>query len=280
MPDNALKRACYVVRFLFADNYAVRNSYFKRSGRVAVMGINEKLTDIPETRWLPKSSNRYAGLGAIDGSPVCVSGEANILCHCNDIDFPNDVFVHEVAHGVHLLGAKFGINGWNNRLRKQYNVAKITGLWKDTYAMQSTEEYFAEGVMSFFNVKNHLEEPDGMDGPISTRNRLKEYDPVLYQLIREIFPCNNVYLKSCESDRDSESMQELKMDCKISDEDNIDSSITITELIKIGGLRGKYKCIGECADKDPDCTEWANSGECTKNPVYMFHKCRRSCDGC
>ena len=48
--DSALKRACYVVRFAFADRYDVRNGYYKNYGRVALMGVNEVTTHIPEHR--------------------------------------------------------------------------------------------------------------------------------------------------------------------------------------------------------------------------------------
>lgn len=48
--DDALKRACYVVRFLLADNQGVRESYYKLSGRVAIMASHEVTTSIPEHR--------------------------------------------------------------------------------------------------------------------------------------------------------------------------------------------------------------------------------------
>jgi prolyl 4-hydroxylase len=35
-----------------------------------------------------------------------------------------------------------------------------------------------------------------------------------------------------------------------------------------------------CQDDHDSCTEWADSGECIKNPKYMYSKCRRSCQAC
>lgn len=141
--DNALKRACYVTRFLFADSFAVRNSFFQRSGRTAVIGQNEGTTSIPEHSFLPAWWNdRARGLGATDHAPVSTGGEENLLCYRND-RYPNeDIFLHEFSHGVHNLGAKYAINGWNQRLARQYSVARQRGLWRNTYSMSTVEEYF------------------------------------------------------------------------------------------------------------------------------------------
>ncbi|CAA0820224.1 Probable prolyl 4-hydroxylase 7 [Striga hermonthica] len=43
---------------------------------------------------------------------------------------------------------------------------------------------------------------------------------------------------------------------------------------------------GDCLDKDPNCPDWAESGECDKNPLYMVGSngaagyCRKSCKAC
>jgi len=35
-----------------------------------------------------------------------------------------------------------------------------------------------------------------------------------------------------------------------------------------------------CENEHPSCGEWADSGECTKNPGYMHSQCRKSCGTC
>ena len=50
------------------------------------------------------------------------------------------------------------------------------------------------GLQSYFN--NHIEGPspsNGVHGPINTNSELKSYDPGLYQLIKELYPCGNTY---------------------------------------------------------------------------------------
>lgn len=59
----------------------------------------------------------------------------------------------------------------------------------------------AEGVQSFFNVNDYSATPNGIHGPISTRDKLRTYDPALYQLIEEVWPCHNTYLKRCVTSR-------------------------------------------------------------------------------
>ena len=36
----------------------------------------------------------------------------------------------------------------------------------------------------------------------------------------------------------------------------------------------------ECTDKNMYCKDWAGSGECTKNPLYMKMQCAKSCNTC
>ncbi|CCH63800.1 ShKT domain-containing protein [Caenorhabditis elegans] len=37
---------------------------------------------------------------------------------------------------------------------------------------------------------------------------------------------------------------------------------------------------GGCEDADPKCTEWAATGECATNAVWMMANCRKSCHSC
>ncbi|CAC5415195.1 unnamed protein product [Mytilus coruscus] len=278
--DNALRRACYVVRFMFADNKDVRTSYFKRYGRVAVISASEETTDIPEHRWLPKRMNeRTRGLGATDYAPVCTAGEENASCFCKDRYFLEDIFVHEVAHGAHLLGAKYAIAGWNTKLINQFESAQRTGLWNNTYAMNSSAEYFAEGVQSYFNVNTHLDKADGVHGPISNRKSLQKYDPALYDLVHEVFPCKNTFLKRCESTRGKELEQELKMNCKESSNEVISKDSTMSDVDYEDNL-GLGDRISYCKDNDKMCVIWAFKGECTTNQGYMVFNCQKSCQVC
>ncbi|CAL1528605.1 unnamed protein product, partial [Lymnaea stagnalis] len=142
--DGALSRACYVLRVLLADHSAIRQSFYKLFGRVAVIGSGERVTAVPEYRFLPDHWNeRSRGLGATESVPVSSGAEENLLCYRNGSDryAKEDIFLHELAHGVHLLGAKYAIPGWQRDLERAYESVNKTGLWNDTYSRQSAEEY-------------------------------------------------------------------------------------------------------------------------------------------
>ena len=73
VPDDALRRACYVLRFLFADHSGVRREYYRRHGRVAMVAASEGITEIPEYSHLDPTfwNARARGLGATDQYPIC-----------------------------------------------------------------------------------------------------------------------------------------------------------------------------------------------------------------
>ena len=72
VPDDALKRACYVLRFMLADHSGVREWFYRKHGRVGVMAETEVTTDIPEHSWLEPTfwDERARGLGATEAWPI------------------------------------------------------------------------------------------------------------------------------------------------------------------------------------------------------------------
>lgn len=69
--DAALRRACYVVVFLFADRKDIRTWFYKRRGRAGVIALREGVTSIPEHSWLASWWNQRArGLGATLTHPI------------------------------------------------------------------------------------------------------------------------------------------------------------------------------------------------------------------
>ena len=116
-----MKRACYVVRFIFADRYDIRNAYYNNYGRVALMGVSEVATSIPEHRFLGLWWNIHASrLGATPQAPVSTGGEENALC-LNDRYRVEEIVLHEISHGLHLLGVNYVIRGFDGSLRSLYN---------------------------------------------------------------------------------------------------------------------------------------------------------------
>lgn len=84
--------------------------------------------------------------------------------------------------GISLVDTDFG-----NELRATFAQALEEGLWDNTYASTSLEEYFAEGVQSWFNANMKVEEPNGIHNDINSNEELKAYDPRLHSLISKYF---------------------------------------------------------------------------------------------
>lgn len=80
--DDALKRACYTVRFLFADHSGIRAMVYKLGGRFAIMSATEVTLDIPEhSRMGEYWNHRARGLGATLYNPITTGAEENVLCY-------------------------------------------------------------------------------------------------------------------------------------------------------------------------------------------------------
>lgn len=270
VPDDALRRGCYVLRFLLADHSAIRREFYRRHGRVGMVAHSEGITEIPEYSHLdPVFWNaRARGLGATDQYPMCTGAEENILCYSRDRYPRQDICLHEYAHGVHALGAKYAISGWDNKLSYWYKTRKSQGLWRNTYSMSTYMEYFAEGVQSWFYVNREANPPDGINNHVNTREELKAYDYELYKLIAQVFPCKNTFIKRCEKSRSKELAQKLKMDCDKGDGDVEPDPDPEPEP-------------DECQDKHQNCKAWKDAGYCSgDHEEYMSVNCKKSCGTC
>jgi hypothetical protein len=94
------------------------------------------------------------------------------------------IAIHEFAHAQSLLS---GNQTYLARLDSIYQSAMSRGLWANTYSTTSSQEYWAEGVQAWFDCNTFRETPDGVHGPVSTRDRLKTYDSELAALIRDFY---------------------------------------------------------------------------------------------
>lgn len=167
--------------------------------RVGIMAQSEVTTDIPEhsnlntvfpdTDW----DARARGLGAIPSRPASTGAEENLLCLLGDVYAGQDIFVHEFAHTIHIMGiAQFDPN-FEQRLERTFTNARNAGLWNDTYAGTNELEYWAEGVQSWFNVNEGVRA--GVTNHVNTRAELRDYDLALHDLIAEYFPTD--YQPAC-----------------------------------------------------------------------------------
>lgn len=192
--DMAVVKACKIIEFMLADRRDIRSRLKRKHKKFGVVGGFEVITDIPEYSHLPSWYNQRArGIGGTENVRMTVSSEENLMCEPYD-QYKEDIYVHEVAHGLHLVGSD---GSFKHSVLSAYRKAKRNKLWQNTYALYDYREYFAEGVQSFFNYEGgHIEAPgpktgNGVQNNIDTREKLFYYDRRLFNIIHRLFPCAN-----------------------------------------------------------------------------------------
>lgn len=194
--DYALREAAFLVNKMLAQRPDVRTAMIQSGSRLCIMGHSEFTTDLPEFRWLAKSSPvpgvdgrdywdaRARGLGGSQTDPLCSCAEENLLGFPGDPYAAENILIHEFAHNMHLRGLVNVDPQFDGRLQAIYDKAMAEGLWKGKYASVNHHEYFAEGVQSWFNDNR---ENDHDHNHVNTREELIAYDPGLAGICREVF---------------------------------------------------------------------------------------------
>lgn len=193
--DEALIRAGKVISAMLSKRPDVKQVMVEKRCKVMIIGEQEQVCDLPEyahicdtpenvTYW----NKRARGFGGAPEDTYSASfGEENVLCLEGDRYRGESILVHEFAHLIHTIGI-VGINpDFDSELEELRRHALEKGLWKDTYAIGNKEEYFAETVQSFFDCNRFSPEPSGVHNAIYSRDKLKEYDPMVYYLLQQYF---------------------------------------------------------------------------------------------
>jgi acetyl esterase/lipase len=185
--DYALLEAAYLVDMLLARRPDVRKAMVASGSRLIIMGRQEFTTQMPEyADFTPKDywDRRARGLGGSRTDPVCSCAEENVLAFPGDPYSTESIVIHEFAHNIHLRGMLNVDPSFDERVEAAYAAAMEQGLWKTKYASTNRNEYFAEGVQSWFD---NNREDDHDHNHVNTRAELIEYDPGLAALCREVF---------------------------------------------------------------------------------------------
>lgn len=185
--DFAMKEAAWLVNMMLAQRPDIKRAMIDGGSRMVVMDYQQMTTDVPEHAHLrPKDywDRRARGLGGSRTDPICSCGEENLLGYPGDPYPTENILIHEFAHSIHLRGIVRIDPTFDDRLQQTYNTAMKAGLWKDKYAASNKNEYWAEGVQSWFDNNRPA---DGSHNHVNTRRELIEYDPALADLCKEIF---------------------------------------------------------------------------------------------
>lgn len=188
--DAALLAARDVVIAMTSHRPELRKALADYDVRVAIVGVSEKRTEIPEHASPEVEAGRKRlsrARGATKEIPVATVGEENVLCFASDRFIQQNMLVHELAHSIENIAMRTLEPEFLSRLRTSYEGAVAAGRWKDTYAGESFGEYWAVGAQSWFDVNYGIDAPDGTYGPIDTKRELEGYDPQLAKLLSEVF---------------------------------------------------------------------------------------------
>src|SRR5690606_1328193 len=98
------------------------------------------------------------------------------------------ILIHEFGHTVLNFGMERIDKTFRPRLQKAFEAVKESGVWKNTYAISNLDEYWAEGVQSWFdcNQKGPVG-GNGVHNEIWNRAELRAQDKLLYDLLAEVF---------------------------------------------------------------------------------------------
>lgn len=195
--DMALIRVCELVIDM-TMRPDVRAALIEQHVRFAIIGNEELTNDIPEFAYLPDSINERArGLGSL---PAASCAEESILCDTMRDPWRGEgICVHEFAHTISLGGMYEAVPDFADRLDAAFENAQSTGLFENTYAMENSQEYWAEGVQDWYFTNLQSDPPNGIHNSVDRREELMDYDPMLYDLIAEFLP-DPVQFVDCYSD--------------------------------------------------------------------------------
>ena len=182
--DEALRRTHLIVSHLLVHRPDILGVMATKGTRLIIIGKDQVYTDMPEYRDNPDpayTNERVRGTGGLD---VTSFGEENLLNLAGDRYDDESIGLHEFCHTIDAALGQLEPD-WRARLRATYRESvQERGLWRLAYAASNPAEYWAELCQSYFNCNrinnwNH--------NAIATRDQLKAYDPLGYELVRSTF---------------------------------------------------------------------------------------------
>jgi len=207
--DEALLKANDTIRKMFAYRHDILKALMADGVKLVVLGPGESISDLPKCRNMSQEDLDHTAR-FLDYSPdtkLLVVDQANILAELEDPYATGCQVIRVFAKALYHVTAKRPVDpNWENRgrniqqyelrvqrmdirfdekLKECYDRAMSQGLWKGTPAVHDRIEYWAEGVLAYFDAAGCGTPPNDAAYPITTRAFLKEYDPDLFALAEE-----------------------------------------------------------------------------------------------
>ena len=148
----ALKEAAWLILKMIGHRPDIIRAMVGNKARFAVIAHTEVITEIPEYRSDPRPDFlvfRERGWGGTEGGTISTS-EEDILNYPGSFAIRYEALLHELAHGVHILGLSTLDPTFDKRLQITYEASMKKRLWQGTYAASDRREYWAEATHAWF----------------------------------------------------------------------------------------------------------------------------------
>lgn len=210
-PDAALLTARDIIGYMLAGRPDIRSQLVHSGARVLIMAQQEMETDLPEHSHWKKPAlddprltpgeradyNKPGGIASMTdkeywnqrargmGGLITSCAEENLLGYPGTRYYGENIFVHEFSHN--MMGAIEKVDtALYQRIIKAYQSAKAKGMYKDQYAINTADEYWAEGTQWWF--WSNIEFFDKDKGVrVQSPEELKNYDPELYDILSTVY---------------------------------------------------------------------------------------------
>jgi hypothetical protein len=207
--DEALLKANDTIRKMFAYRHDILKAFINDRVKLVVLGPDESLYDLPECKKMPAGSVDYTArfLDYLPEAKLLVVDQKNVLGQTDSPYFTGCQMIRVFAKALYqLTGTRPVDPNWDKRgrdvqqyelrvqrmdirfdkkLKELYDDAMSKGLWKGTATVGGRTEYWAEGVLAYFDAAGAVVPPNDADYPIATRESLKQYDPGLFDLVEQ-----------------------------------------------------------------------------------------------
>lgn len=206
----ALLKANDTIRKMFAYRHDILKALIADGVKLVVLGPHERLADLPELESMRQAPNFDPGARFLDYSPrtkLLVVAEENVLGDPREPLVGDCQVIREFAQALYEVTGRRPVDpNWDNRgrdvqqyelrvkrldlrfdqqLQGHYTGARTGGRWKGTPAAQDPATYWTTGVLAYFDAAGQGAAPADLPHPVTTREALSAYDPLLYQLVNE-----------------------------------------------------------------------------------------------
>ena len=122
------------------------------------------------------------------GGNITSCAEENLLGYPGTRYYGENILVHEFSHNI-MNVLRTADTALYRQILLAYEAAKLKGLYKGQYAINTAAEYWAEGTQWWF--WSNIEFYDGAVR-IQTPDEFKAYDPALYAILESVYPGHHI----------------------------------------------------------------------------------------